>query len=56
MCNLNLALAQTGQLSERLFDYPQGGIETLMLRWDQSVFTAELHSDLYYCMGIISTS
>lgn len=56
MCNLNLALAQTGQLSERLFDYPQGGIETLMLRWDQSVFTAELHSDLYYCMGIVSTS
>lgn len=56
MCNLNLALAQTGQLSERLFDYPQRGIETLMLRWDQSVFTAELHSDLYYCMGIISIS
>lgn len=56
MCNLNLALAQTGQLSERLCDYPQRGIEALMLRWDQSVFTAELHSDLYYCMGIISTS
>lgn len=56
MCNLNLALAHTGQLSERLFEYPQRGIESLMLRWDQSVFTAELHSDLYYCMGIISTS
>lgn len=56
MCNLNLALAHTGQLSERLLEYPQRGIETLMLRWDQSVFTAELHSDLYYCMGIISTS
>ena len=27
-----------------------------MLRWDQSVYTAQLHSDLYYCMGIISAS
>lgn len=56
MCNLNLALAQTGQLSGRLMEYPQKGIETLMLPWDQTVFTAELHSDLYYCMGIISAS
>lgn len=56
MCCLNMALAHKGQLSERLLDYPQQGIETLMLRWDQSVFTAELHSDLYYCMGIISAS
>ncbi|WP_195281889.1 DUF6057 family protein [Parabacteroides johnsonii] len=56
MCGLNLALAHKGILSERLLDYPQRGIETLMLRWDQSVFTAELHSDLYYCMGIISTA
>ena len=56
MCGLNLALAHNGILSERLLDYPQRGIETLMLRWDQSVFTAELHSDLYYCMGIISTA
>ena len=56
MCGLNLALAHQGQLSERLFDYPQQGIETLMLRWDQSVYTAQLHSDLYYCMGIISAS
>ncbi|MBP3519011.1 MAG: hypothetical protein J6K31_11560 [Parabacteroides sp.] len=56
MCGLNLALAHKGILSEKLLDYPQRGIETLMLRWDQSVFTAELHSDLYYCMGIISTA
>lgn len=56
MCGLNLALAQKGELAERLLEFPQGGIETLMLRWDQSVFTAQLHSDLYYCMGIISTA
>lgn len=56
MCNLNLALAYKGELAERLLEFPQGGIETLMLRWDQSVFTAQLHSDLYYCMGIISTA
>lgn len=54
--NLNLALAQKGILAECLFDYPQSGIETLMLRWDQTVFTAQLHSDLYYCMGIVSAS
>lgn len=56
MCGLNLALANKGELATRLFDYPQKGIETLMLQWDQSVFTAELHSDLYYCMGIMSTA
>lgn len=56
MCGLNLALAHKGQLAERLLEFPQGGIETLMLRWDQSVFTAQLHSDLYYCMGIISAA
>lgn len=56
MCGLNLALAHKGVLSEDLLDYPQRGIETLMLRWDQSVYTAQLHSDLYYCMGIISVS
>ena len=48
--------AQKGQLSERLLDYPQHGIETLMLHWDQSIYTAQLHSDLYYCMGIISAA
>lgn len=36
MCGLNLALAHKGQLSERLLDYPQHGIETLMLHWDRS--------------------
>ena len=56
MCGLNLALAHKGQLSERLLDYPQHGIETLMLHWDQSIYTAQLHSDLYYCMGIISAA
>lgn len=56
MCGLNLALAYKGQLSERLFDYPQNGIETLMLHWDQSIYTAQLHSDLYYSMGIISAA
>ena len=56
MCGLNLALAYKGQLSERLLDYPQHGIETLMLHWDQSIYTAQLHSDLYYCMGIISAA
>lgn len=56
MCELNLALAHKGILADRLFEYPQNGIETLMLRWDQTVFTAQLHSDLYYCMGIVSAS
>lgn len=56
MCGLNLALARKGELADRLLEFPQGGIETLMLRWDQSVFTAQLHSDLYDCMGIVSTA
>lgn len=55
-CILNLALAQTGQLNDRLFEFPQNGIETLLLPWDQSVFTAELHSDIYYCMGLVNAS
>lgn len=55
-CLLNLALVHTGQLDDRLLEFPQNGIETLLLPWDQTLFTAQLHSDVYYAMGLVSAS
>lgn len=53
---LNLALAETGQLSTRLTDYPQNSINTLIIPWNRNVYTASLHSDIYYSMGIIAAA
>lgn len=55
-CLLNLALVHTGRLDDQLFEFPQNGIETLLLPWDQTLFTAQLHSDVYYAMGLASAS
>ncbi|MCC8170352.1 MAG: DUF6057 family protein [Parabacteroides sp.] len=55
-CLLNLALVRTGQLDDRLLEFPQNGIEALLLPWDQTLFTAQLHSDVYYAMGLASAS
>lgn len=55
-CLLNLALVHTGRLDDRLLEFPQNGIESLLLPWDQTLFTAQLHSDVYYAMGLASAS
>ncbi len=52
----NLALAEKGKLAENLFDYPQAGIQNIILNWDKTVCVAALLSDVYFSMGHIAMS
>lgn len=52
----NLALAEKGKLAENLFDYPQAGIQNIILNWDKSVYVSALLSDVYFSMGHIAMS
>jgi len=52
----NLALAEKGKLTENLFDYPQAGIQNIILHWDKTVYVAALLSDVYFSMGHIAMS
>lgn len=52
----NLALAEKGELAENLFNYPQAGIQNIMLNWDKTVYGSALLSDVYFSMGHIALS
>lgn len=52
----NLALAEKGKLAENLFDYPQVGIQNVILNWDKTVYVSALLSDVYFSMGHIAMS
>ncbi|MBK5261681.1 MAG: hypothetical protein JJE17_03785 [Peptostreptococcaceae bacterium] len=52
----NLALAEKGKLAENLFDYPQAGIQNIILNWDKTVYVSALLSDVFFSMGLIAKS
>lgn len=52
----NLALAEKGKLAENLFDYPQAGIQNIILNWDRTGYISALLSDVYFSMGDIASS
>lgn len=56
MVMANLAMAEQGALTDKLFDFPQKGITSLMPVWDRTVYSASLLSDIYYTMGLVSVS
>lgn len=51
---LNLALAETGQLADKLFHYTQAGSDCILIPWDLAPETAERLSDVYWSMGHIA--
>lgn len=51
MCHLNLALANKGMLSERMFYFDQRGPQGLMVQWNKSENISCLLSDIYFTMG-----
>jgi len=53
---LNLALAETGQLADRVFHYTQAGSDGIISPWSQTVENGELLSDIYWSMGHIAYS
>jgi hypothetical protein len=53
---LNLALAETGQLADKVFHYTQAGSDGIVAPWTQTVDNGELLSDIYWSMGHIAYS
>ncbi len=53
---LCFALAQKGELGNRLFEYNVKGPQSLLTSWDHSYYTSVLLSDIHYALGDISLS
>ena len=57
MSCLNLALAQTGQLGEKMFTYPQyDGRESLLPSYQRDMTTPLYAGEVYYHLGMINTA
>lgn len=54
ICYLNLALAEKGQLAERMFLYDQRGVDGLLLKWNKTFSISVLLSDVYYSIGNVA--
>lgn len=52
----NVALAEEGKLAECLFNYPQQGLQSIYLTWDNTPYISVLLSDVYFSMGHIAMS
>ncbi len=50
----NLALYKTGQLSERMFDFPQFGINGLRLEWKRDEVTPFFGGEIFYHLNYIN--
>ncbi len=54
LTRLNLALAETGQLADKVFHYTQAGSDGIFIPWAQTPQTGELLSDIYWSMGHVA--
>lgn len=54
MCCLNLALAEKGELSERMFSFTQQGVQGIFIPWNKALQSSVLLSDIYFSMGHIA--
>ncbi len=48
---LNRALAEKGELADRMFAFDQRGVEGLIVKWNKSAAISTFLSDLYFTMG-----
>jgi hypothetical protein len=53
-CCLNVALAEKGELSERMFSFDQKGVQSIYVLWNRSPHISVLLSDIYFSMGHIA--
>jgi len=53
---LNLALAKTGQLGDRLFDFNQEGRETLIPSFRRDFTSSLVLGEIYYHLGLVNAS
>ena len=54
LSRLNLALAETGQLADKLFNYTQAGSNGILVPWNLTPEAGERLSDTYWSMGHIA--
>ena len=52
---LNLALAMTGQLGERMFEFPQCGQEGLISRFERNMVSCGITAEACYYLGLINS-
>lgn len=53
---LNLALAKTGQLGDRLFEFPQKGIGSLLSKYYRNNTTCLISAEAFYHLGMVNTA
>ena len=51
MCHLNMALANKGELSDKMFNFDQRGPQGLLVQWNKSENISCMLSDIYFTMG-----
>ena len=56
MCHLNMALANKGELSDRMFCFDQRGPQGLLVQWNKSENISCMLSDIYFTMGATASS
>ena len=54
LSRLNLALAETGQLADKVFHYTQAGSNGILVPWNLDIESGERLSDVYWSMGHIA--
>ncbi|MDR2499400.1 MAG: DUF6057 family protein [Tannerellaceae bacterium] len=52
----NLALANTGQLGDKMFAYRQHGPFGLISEWDKTAPVSVLHSDIFYALNLTAAA
>lgn len=56
MCHLNMALANKGELSDKMFNFDQRGPQGLLVQWNKSENVSCMLSDIYFAMGATASS
>lgn len=56
MCHLNMALANKGELSDKMFNFDQRGPQGLIVQWNKSENISCMLSDIYFTMGATASS
>lgn len=56
MCHLNMALANKGELSDKMFNFDQWGPQGLLVQWNKSENISCMLSDIYFTMGATASS
>lgn len=56
MCHLNMALANKGELSDKMFNFDQRGPQGLLVQWNKLENISCMLSDIYFTMGATASS